>query len=209
MEDDTKTPGDKPTNVIELRMLGKKPGARGRAGREFPDLADRKTEDAIAAMRKRAETIDRTKYAQPGEKIKLNDPREEDFCTFVTGGYSMAAAYRMAFNEEPIEKSYSRAVELAHTPRITLRITEILDERKAHLIDDAERVRQFISSRLEEEAMNAREGATRLKALELLGKQPHVGAFEDRTRAISEKSSVEDIREELTKRLERLGRNAK
>lgn len=195
-------------NVIELRMLGKKPGSRGRAGRENPDLGDRKTEDALLRIRRDAQAIDRSKYAEPEKPIELSDPREEDFCIYATGGYSLAASWRKAFGADDLDpKAEAKARKLSSAPRIMLRINELLDERRAHLVNDAERIRSYIASRLEHEAEHAKEGATRLKALELLGKQPHVGAFEDRQRVIDEKSSAESIRDELTKRLQRLAKS--
>lgn len=201
---DEKTPRD---NVIELRILGKKPGSPGRAGREHPGMADRKTEDALSRIRRQAAEINRAKYAKPDEPIVLSDAREEDFCVFATTGWSLAESWRKAFHQEAEPRAEHHAKRLANVPRVMLRINELLDQRRANLVNEAERVRSFIASRLELEAETAREGATRLKALELLGKQPHVGAFEDRQRVLDERASAEAIREELTQRLTRLGRD--
>lgn len=202
---DEEKPPEKPAdNIVRLQIVGKQPGSRGRAGRENPGLADRKTEDALTRIRMKAQELDRSKYAAADEPIKLADPREEDFCVFGTTGWSLAEAYRKAFDLEGDPKAEYHARNLISAPRIMLRINELLDERRANLTNEAERLRSFISSRLEHEAENAREGSTRLKALELLGKQPHVGAFEDRKRVIDEKSTAESIRDELTKRLQRL-----
>lgn len=199
--------GDKEdrTNVIEMRILGKKPGSRGRAGREFPELGDNKTADALTRIRVQASDMDRSKYAEPDEPITLSDPREEDFCQYATSGYSLAAAWRKAFSEDGAARAEYRAKKLSQIPRIVLRISEILDDRRASLVNDAERIRALIADRLEHEATTAAEGSVRLKALELLGKQPHVAAFEDRQRRVSEKSTSDEIRQELTSRLRRLG----
>lgn len=201
MSDDQK-PED---NVVSLKIIGKEPGSRGRAGREHPELGDRKTEDALTRIRKQAQQLDRNAYAAPDEEIKLSNPMEEDFCIFATSGYSLAESYRKAFDRPDDKKATAAAQQLARVPRIMLRIQEILDQRRSNLVSEAERIRALISERLELEATTAKEGSTRLKALELLGKQPHVGAFEDRQRVIDEKSSTDDIRDELTKRLAKLG----
>lgn len=186
-------------------MLGKKPGSPGRAGRENPDLADNKTADALVRIQNRAKEIDRTKYAAPEESVELKDPRDEAFCVYATSGYSLAAAWRIAYDERDNPKGEYYARHLSAQPRIVLRINELLEARKASMVDEAERLRALISSRLELEATTAAEGSTRLKALELLGKQPHVAAFEDRHRAVTDKSSADDIRKELARSLERLG----
>lgn len=206
-EGDFMSEEDKPKkdNVIELRILGKKKGSPGRAGRENPGLADRKTEDALNRIRKEASGIDRSRYAEPSEPIALEDQREEDFCIYATTGWSLAESWRKAFHQDGEPRAEYHAKNLAKVPRIMLRINELLDQRRADLVNEAERLRSFISSRLELEATTAREGSTRLKAIELLGKQPHVGAFEDRQRVLDEKSDSAAIREELTKRLAKLG----
>lgn len=196
---------EKRTNVIELRLRGGKPGARGRAGRAYPGLADRKTEDALHRIRQNAASIDRTQYAKPEEEVKLTDPAEEDFCVLATSGLSLAEAWRRAFDDPTNPRSDYLASSLTRQPRIMLRINELLDMRRSNLVNDAERIRQLIATRLEIEATTAAEGSTRLKALELLGKQPHVAAFEDRARVVNEKSTPEEIRDALTKKLAALG----
>lgn len=195
-------------NVIELRIQGKSPGSRGRAGREHPELGDRKTQDALERISSTAAGLDRSKYAEPEAPIELKDRREEAFCIYATSGYSLAAGWRLAFDEPQAKEAEYKARVLIKSPRIMLRINELLEARKASMVDDAERIRALISSRLELEATTAAEGSTRLKALELLGKQPHVAAFEDRKRMITEDSSADDIRKALRERLERLGRSA-
>lgn len=204
MTEDTK---DRPDNVIKLRIMGKKPGSPGRAGREHPGLADRKTEDALTRIQNQAKELDRARYADPGEPIALKDPREEDFCVYATSGWSLAESWRRAFGKEGEPRAEYHAKTLSRVPRIMLRINELLDARRGDLVHEAERIRSFIASRLEHEAEHAREGSTRLKAIELLGKQPHVGAFEDRKRVLDEKSTPDQLREELTRRLAKLGQS--
>jgi len=202
---DEKTKRPRADNVIELRIKGKVPGSPGRAGREFPDMGDRKTEDALIRIRKQADDIDRSKYAKEAEPVVLHDPMEEDFCQYATSGYSLAAAWRKAYGREKDARGEYYAKKLSQLPRIVLRISEILEDRKAGLINDAERIRALISTRLEMEATTAPEGSVRLKALELLGKQPHVGAFEDRAKfvGVHDKSTSEEISAELARRLKR------
>ncbi len=197
--DEQKPPVDT-DNVVEL-----KPKV-GRAGRENPGLADRKTEDALNGIRKQAAGLDRNAYAKPDEPIKLSNPMEEDFCVFATSGYSLAESYRRAYERPDAPRADLLAYQLAHQPRIMLRIQELLDARRNAMVSDAERIRAFIAQRLEMEAVEAKEGSTRLKALELLGKQPHVGAFEDRQKIIEEGASSDVIKEELVKRLAKLGK---
>lgn len=194
------------SNVIKLRIKGKVPGSHGRAGRANPELGDRKTADALSRIRKRAMEIDRSKYAEPDQALNLT-PEEEDFCRYATSGYSLAAAWRMAYGEDKNPDAEHRGAQMTKRPQIALRINELLEERRGSAIDEAELTRRFIAARLMEEAETAREGATRIKALELLGKQPHVAAFEDRQRTlgINEKSSAHEIETALTQRLKALG----
>lgn len=193
-------------NVIELRIKGKVPGSSGRAGREYPELADRKTQDALDRIARNAATIDRSRYAEADKPVELEDKREEAFCIYATSGYSLAAAWRLAFEMPGATEAEYRARLLGQAPRIILRINELLEARRAAMVDDAERIRALISSRLELEATTAAEGSTRLKALELLGKQSHVAAFEERTRQVTDESSASEVREALASRLARLGK---
>jgi hypothetical protein len=196
-------------NIVRFQ-LPPKPGSTGRAGRKHPHLADRSTENALKKVRQRAEKLNTgSKPADESGTTEL-ETQDEDFCQYIVAGFSIAGAYRQAYQPED-----------PHNPRIAVRAYEkvrknisiiqrincLLIEKRNTLVDEAERIRFLIRHRLEHEATTAHDGGTRLKALELLGKIPEVAAFEERrvNVSIDENSSPEKIKAELEQRLKRLG----
>lgn len=197
---------DDETNVIKLRILGKKPGSIGRAGRVAPHLGDNKTADALNNIRKIAASIDRSRHEDEDGKLLLK-PREEDFCQYAVGGYSLAAAWRLAYDAEGDPKAEHRGWQFARRSHIALRINELLEERKNTQLDEAERIRSRIDTELER-IIDTGTPAEKMRAIELLGKRPHVSAFEDRQRVLSinENSKSEDVEKVLVEKLSKLAK---
>lgn len=192
-------------NVIQLRIKRSKksvPGQKGRPGRIAPELGDAKTKDAINRIR----LFGQQSIANLGdEPMPELPPQEEDFCQFVSNGYSLAEAWRRAFDGEDHPAADSRGKALSRRPRIAMRINMLFEERRNDIIDEGQRLRVMIAARLEHEVLTAKEGASRLKAMEMLGKMPHVAAFEERTRTVSETSSSGEIEKALLEKLRSLG----
>lgn len=80
-------------------------------------------------------------------------------------------------------------------PGVVLKLDALLNEYDYALIEDANRIRNYVVNRLLEESTD-RDTRCRLKALELLGKLSNVSAF-------TEHHEIKHIHEESTEELER------
>lgn len=178
-------------------------GQKGQSGRADPNMGDAKNTRAIQHLYLKNKALNYQDYANADGKLPLT-PQEEEFAQYVALGYNYEAAGRLAYGYEdhPLEWSPGRGCGIARRPRVSLRIQQLLDERRAERLNEAERLRDFVTNRLEYEAMEAGEGATRLKALEMLGKINTVNMFsENHNLQITDKSTVEEIQAALMERL--------
>lgn len=178
-------------------------GPVGRPSRAAPELGDARTQRALERIRAigaRAEA----KAAQKGAETPTLTPVEEDFCQLAVSGYSLeAAAEASGLKATPGWGRYAH--EYAKKAHIAARINALMEDRRDSLINEGERLRAFIKARLEEEASNAREGATRIRALEMLGKMADVGAFAERVKMdVTDASDPEDIKRLLQEKLKRM-----
>lgn len=183
------------SNVIHINPK-KSPG---RAGRKFPQLGDAKTTRALNRIRERgARARDRVESGKmPPPSLT---PAEEDFCQLIAAGYSIREAGRQSGIAELLGTEH--VTPMTQRAAIAMRINELLEEKRNTMVDEGERLRRFIAARLEDEAESAAEGSTRMKALEQLGKLPHVKAFEEQVNVtVSDKSSPEAIKEEIKRKL--------
>lgn len=131
--------------------------------------------------------------------------REENFANRVSLGDNYSEAYRKSYDASNMQAGtvWKRAFEVAHRPNVQERIKGLTEE-----VADTERSRgirakAFIEERLWIEASSdGSKASDRLKALELLGKLDHVGAFKERTE-VTDAATPEDIKariEELVKK---------
>lgn len=177
--------------VVPFRSLG------GRPARLAPELADGKNFRTLNQIRV-AGAKALSDAEENNKPLPELTPQEEDFCQYVAAGFSFKTAAQKAQGEQTIQPTKT----FLSKPRIAARINQLLEEQKNTAINDAERIRRFIQTRLEEEATEAKEGATRMKALEMLGKIPTVRAFEENVSvAVSERSNPEDIKKLLEEKL--------
>ena len=110
--------------------------------------------------------------------------REENFARHVAAGETQSEAYRQAYRTENMKPGtiWREAHVTAKRPWVRDRIDGLREAVDAEAIHDAVRIRSFIVERLWNEAGDMTNRASeRLKALELLGKLGHVGAFIERT----------------------------
>lgn len=127
--------------------------------------------------------------------------KREAFAQAVAGGQSQAAAYRSAFDADRMSPGavWTEASLLARNPQVAQRVGELKAEaeqvRRTRLVGrEAE-----ILAQIEFEATNARSDATRLRALELLGRA--AGLFVDRVEVQQVDRTADQIETEIRARL--------
>lgn len=134
--------------------------------------------------------------------------KQENFCRYIANGETMAGAYRKAYETRPElrpDSVYNRASMLAKRDDIKARIDQLLSERETLAINDYAQIRKFIIERLQIEALQAKNDAVRVKALEMLGKIDKIQLFADGTKDSEVTASVnKDMKKELEDRLIKL-----
>jgi hypothetical protein len=142
-------------------------------------------------------------YSTPsGERITAN---QEVYCRLVALGWPITDAYRYCY---ACEASKPRTIErkawdLANrNPATVSRIKELVDARVAGQLHQASYLRAHVVERLFAESTNAREGGTRVRALELLGKIGEVGLFDPpKPGEMGPDLGLTDLRDKLRDRL--------
>lgn len=130
--------------------------------------------------------------------------REEDFCQLVAQGKSYTDAYKGAYDASNMIPSttWCRAWTVAHRPRVEERIRFLTEEIATNEKTRGTRAKAFIEEALWAEATKEGSKPTdRLKALELLGKMDHVGAFKERSEVVTEASTPEEVKARIAELL--------
>jgi hypothetical protein len=129
-------------------------------------------------------------------------PKQSAFAGFVAEGDSLSEAYRKAYNTAKMSENVvnNEASALAKNPKVKDAIEALkLQSRSAHN-SHQKLSNDWIVQKLQDEAMNDRNpAATRVRALELLGKTG--GLFDDSTHVTFEHRSPEDVEIELMEKL--------
>ena len=132
--------------------------------------------------------------------------REEAFCQRVALGDSYSDAYRHAYDASNMTNGtlWCRAWDVAHRGKVELRVRMLTEEVAETERTRGMRAKAFIEERLWSEATKEGSKPTdRLKALELLGKLDHVGAFKERSEVVTDATTPEQIKariEELVRK---------
>lgn len=137
--------------------------------------------------------------------------KQEAFCRAVIRGETQADAYREAYNAEGMSNHtiHTEASILMTNPKVAKRVKEGLEAKEVRERHDASRIRAHIEERLWIESKSAETAAARLKAVELLGKLDHVGAFKERTELeTTDNREPEEIEDRLSRRLAELSEEA-
>lgn len=178
---------------------------KGQSGRADPKWGDKKTQKAVNDIFLKNRFLNKEDYTGEDGKIALT-PQEEEFAQYAAAGYNFEAAGRMAYGyeDDPREWSPGRGASIARRPRVSLRIQELVEQRIIEQVGEADRLRKFITARLEYEAIEAPESASRIKAVELLGKKADVAYFSEQINhtGLTDTSTPEEIHAVLMKRLE-------
>ena len=129
----------------------------------------------------------------------------EAFAKLVAGGAVLSDAYRECYSADTMKDStvWSEACRLAQNPKVSARIKDIQADMEADRRTIERRREEWVLKRLSEEADQADNASSRIRALELVGKT--VGMFTDRIeQAETSERSASEIEKELKARLDRL-----
>ena len=142
--------------------------------------------------------------------------KQRKFCELMVGRgsktHTMVSAYREAYDTENMKDATCRkeANRLMNNPIITRTIESYLAEEKAFALHDSARLRRLVLERLHVEATREENtDASRVRALELLGKSLPVSMFSDRVEQVESSRSASEIEQELLNRLAELGVSSK
>ena len=131
--------------------------------------------------------------------------KQEAFAKLVAGGAVLSDAYRECYSADTMKDStvWSEACRLAQNPKVSARIKDIQADMEADRRTIERRREEWVLRRLSEEADQADNASSRIRALELVGKT--VGMFTDRIeQAETSERSASEIEKELKARLDRL-----
>jgi hypothetical protein len=119
-------------------------------------------------------------------------------------GETLAASYRAAYDAANMSQAaiHVEACKLMALPAIAQRVNVLVREKQAKTSHDAARIRQHVIERLHLESINEDSPpASRVRALELLGKLDVVGAFRERVATEAAEAAPADLAATLEARL--------
>jgi hypothetical protein len=129
-------------------------------------------------------------------------PKQSAFAGFVAEGDSYTDAYRKAYDASKMKDQvvWNAASRLAKNEKVLTYITA-LKKKDATAVEAHEKLsKDWIVQRLQDEAQNDKNpAATRVRALELLGKTS--GLFDESTHITFENRTPEDVEKELLEKL--------
>lgn len=137
--------------------------------------------------------------------------KQESFAQAIASGLypNQAAAYRVAYDAEQMAAStiYQEASRLMANPLIAARIEELKALKEAGERLDSAKIRAHVIARLHIESLDPDSSpASRIRALELLGKLGGVGAFEKQAEDNSLPQDADSVTKALRERLEALAK---
>jgi hypothetical protein len=138
------------------------------------------------------------------DKDKLT-AKQEGFAQKVSRGAVLSDAYRECYAADTMKDStiWSEACRLAQNPKVSARIKELQEEIEQDRRMIERRREEWVLKRLQEEADQADNASSRIRALELVGKT--IGMFTDRIeQAETSERSASEIEKELEAKLSRL-----
>ena len=140
-----------------------------------------------------------------GKEEKPLTGKQEAFAKLVAGGAVLSDAYRECYAADSMKDStvWSEACRLAQNPKVSARIKDIQADMEADRRTIERRREEWVLKRLSEEADQADNASSRIRALELVGKT--VGMFTDRVeQADTTERTASEIERDLRAKLDRL-----
>ena len=140
----------------------------------------------------------------PDEKITA---KQEAFLQDIASGKTLIQSYKDNYEVKPTTSDKViniNASRLFHSTKMTLRYKAIMRENEENTARQAFRREQYVLKRLTEEAEQADNASSRIRALELLGKT--VSMFSDKVEMETKQSdrTSEEIAEDLKAKLQKL-----
>ncbi len=135
--------------------------------------------------------------------------KREAFCQAMSSGHysSQSAAYRVAFDCSNMAPAtvHAEASRLMANPAVSARIAELNELKRAVNSLDHAKIRAHVIARLHIESLDPDSSpASRIRALELLGKLGGVAAFEKPSEEASATTDAESVSKALREKLETL-----
>jgi len=129
-------------------------------------------------------------------------PKQSAFAAFVVEGDSYTEAYRKAYDASKMKEQvvWNAASRLAKNEKVLTYITALKKKDATAIRAHDKLSKDWILERLQDEAQNDKNpAATRVRALELLGKTS--GLFDESTHITFENRTPEDVEKELVEKL--------
>jgi hypothetical protein len=131
--------------------------------------------------------------------------KQEEFAQGVgTRGETLAASYRAAYDAASMSPAavHVEACRLMQNPAVALRINALVQAKRVKTSHDAARIRQHVIERLHAESIDPDSTpASRVRALELLGKLDVVQAFTGKAQDEDKAAPHQDLAATLEARL--------
>ena len=132
-------------------------------------------------------------------------PKQEKFVQGVVSGMTASESYRNAYSNENIKDSsiWTEASKLMSSPKVSQRVKLGMKRKNEYAATTGLSLRQMVLEQLQKEALNTDNNeASRIRALELLGKVSEVALFTERLETTSSSKSSDEIRLELEQKIQ-------
>lgn len=166
-------------------------------------LADAGPEELSEAERLAA-MAEEPRERQDGVVVGISDkrtrPMTKSMIAFAQGvieGKTRVQAYREAYNNQTAQDGTvsAAAAKLMRDPRVRKMVEDGWDETQEAVADDVQALRRYVARALVALSKGSKQDATRIRALELLGK--HAGMFREVQPTEKQAVTAEELRKEL------------
>ena len=132
-------------------------------------------------------------------------PKQEKFVQGVVSGMTASESYRNAYSTKNMKDSsvWTEASKLMSSPKVSQRVKLGMKRKNEYAATTGLSLRQMVLEQLQKEALNTDNNeASRIRALELLGKVSEVALFTERLETTSSSKSSDEIRLELEQKIQ-------
>jgi hypothetical protein len=163
-----------------------------------PDRPDKPDLRIVGA----ADDVKKTKAKAPKRRLTA---KQERFVSEMVKGGTQADAYRAAYEADGMKPSaiYTEANRLMGNPEIARRLRASRDSIERSAVSSALSRRRWIVERLTAESQDMTDGtsSSRVRALEMLGRDSEVAMWRDEVSISTSEASAETVRAELEAKL--------
>lgn len=126
------------------------------------------------------------------------------FSMALADGFDVGTAYIKAFGEARPTVAHKKGFKLSQEPKVLDMVAAERNKRQSRGMEEGDRLRQMLVSRLEYEAIHAKSDSARIAALRMIGDLGHVQAFKPPNPGDIPEIPT-DMQEKLQEMLGRLG----